>query len=243
MQPVGGGLWEEVENGLSLLHQLQRRCSRAEPFQHPGSIEGSQKPPGTPRAGRPEWLHGGMRRGKVQLEQQHSICSALYIYILIIHVHPLRVCHTHSVYTIKPFSRPLLPQPLPPPPPSLHTQCTDALPSIDCEMYMHAVIQALSSLSPSSLFCTHIHTCTHTSMRESPATHSRILRPFLSTIRAAFSEAKRDVKSKRATSSSPLERGEGREGGRGEREGGREGGREGKRKGVREEGRERGRDR
>ena len=76
-------------------------------------------------------------------------------------------------------------------------------------------------------------------MRESPATHSRILRPFLSTIRAAFSEANRDVKSKRATSSSPLEGGEGREGGRGEREGGREG----KRKGVREEGRERGRDR
>ena len=43
-----------------------------------------------------------------------------------------------------------------------------------------------------------------TSLSESPATQSSILRPFLSTILAAFSEANNEVKSNSATSSSPL---------------------------------------
>ncbi len=56
-ESASSGLWEEVEDGLTLLHQL-KGCgtTRAELLYHPGIVKHSKKTTGTTRASRPEWL-------------------------------------------------------------------------------------------------------------------------------------------------------------------------------------------
>ncbi len=65
-ESVGCGLWQEVEDGLPLFNELERRGTlQAEPFDHPGVVKHTEESSGTTRASRPERLQGGRVRGVV----------------------------------------------------------------------------------------------------------------------------------------------------------------------------------
>ena len=59
LEPLGGGLWEEIEYGLPLLQHFQWIVSSTESFHHPHGVKNTEEAPGSARACGPKWLERG----------------------------------------------------------------------------------------------------------------------------------------------------------------------------------------